>query len=122
MPHGRAVDSVLGWGSELAHQALLAWLRQRRELWPASLNRHVLISRTTALGTEPVSHYYLKKHLLLRGVHLERIRADRVLHEALVVGPDPLHLGLVFNLSDDAAVAYAYAARALLPCPIELDC
>jgi hypothetical protein len=37
--------------------------------------------------------------LLYQGVHLEHIRGDRVLHEALTVGADPLHLTLVFNLS-----------------------
>ena len=34
-------------------------------------------------------------------------RADRILHEALAVGPDPLHLSLVFNLSHTTASRYA---------------
>ncbi|MET7727315.1 TetR family transcriptional regulator [Streptomyces mirabilis] len=83
---------------ELPHQTLLAWLAQRRTAWPTTPNRHVLINAKTALGTGPVSPEYLKRHLLHQGVHLERIRGDRVLHEALTVGADPLHLGLVFNL------------------------
>jgi hypothetical protein len=32
------------------------------------------------------------------------IRSDRILHEALTVGPDPLHLALVFNLSQQPQV------------------
>src|SRR5664279_5624165 len=27
------------------------------------------------------------------------LRGDRILHEALTIGPDPLHLAMVFNLS-----------------------
>jgi hypothetical protein len=68
----------------------------------------------TALGTGPVSAEYLKRHLLHQGVYLERIRGDRVLHEALTVGADPLHLALVFNLSHTAASRYATIAQNLL--------
>jgi integrase len=104
---------------ELPHRALLAWLEHRRATWPLTANRHVLISQRTALGTGPVCHYYLKRHLLLRGVHLEHIRADRVLHEALTVGPDPLHLALVFNLSHTTANRYAAIAQKLLDDQLE---
>lgn len=79
---------------ELPHQRLLAWLAQRRITWPKTPNRHVLINAKTALGTGPVSAEYLKRHLLHQGVYLERIRGDRVLHEPLTVGADPLHLTL----------------------------
>ncbi|MEU0822400.1 hypothetical protein [Streptomyces mirabilis] len=72
---------------ELPHQTLLAWLAQRRTAWPKTPNRHVLINAKTALGTGPVSPEYLKRHLLHQGVHLERIRGDRVLHEALTSAP-----------------------------------
>ncbi|NGO08303.1 integrase [Streptomyces sp. HC44] len=99
---------------ELSHQTLLAWLAQRRNTWPKTPNRHVLINAKTALGTEPVSAEYLKRHLLHQGVYLERIRGDRVLHEALTVGADPLHLALVFNLSHTAASRYATIAQDLL--------
>ncbi|WP_327248912.1 hypothetical protein [Streptomyces sp. NBC_01320] len=99
---------------ELPHQTLLAWLAQRGITWPKTPNRHVLINAKTALGTGPVSAEYLKRHLLRQGVHLERIRGDRVLHEALTVGSDPLHLALVFNLSHTTASRYATIAQNLL--------
>ncbi|MET8948537.1 hypothetical protein ABZX30_34700 [Streptomyces sp. NPDC004542] len=67
---------------ELPHHTLLAWLAQRHTTWPKTPNRHVLINAKTALGTGPVSPEYLKRHLLHQGVYLERIRGDRVLHEA----------------------------------------
>jgi hypothetical protein len=99
---------------DLTHQTLRTWIEHRRARWPHSPNRHVLISPRTALGTGPVSRTYLHRHLLGDEVDLERIRRDRVLHEALTAGPDPLHLSLVFNLSHSTASSYAYAADKLL--------
>jgi integrase len=68
---------------ELTRDALLGWLRYRRVTWPDTANRHVLVSRISALGSEPVSADFLDKHQL-RGISLERIRRDRILQEALV--------------------------------------
>ena len=81
---------------ELTCDALLAWLGYRRATWPDTANRHVLVSRISALGTRPVSPDYLDKHQL-HGISLEHIRRDRILHEALATGADPLHLALVFQ-------------------------
>jgi hypothetical protein len=86
--------------------------------WPDTANRHVLVSRISALGTRPVSPDYLDKHQP-RGVSLEHIRRDRILHEALATGADPLHLALVFNIDHTNAMAYANAARNLLTSPAE---
>ena len=82
-------------------------------------NRHVLVSTATATGAAPVSDYYLTWHLLFRGIQLEQIRGDRVLHEALAVRADPLHLAAVFHLSTTTAITYADIAQALLERPVE---
>ncbi|WP_198145433.1 hypothetical protein [Frankia sp. EAN1pec] len=66
---------------EMTHQLLLTWLEHRRTSWPHTPNRHVLVNERTALGTGPISPNYLHQHLLRHGVRLDRIRADRVLHE-----------------------------------------
>ena len=87
--------------------------------WPRTPNRHVLISEKTALGTEPVTSSYLNWQLRRHGISVERIRRDRVLHEALTTGPDPLHLALVFNLSHTTASRYAAIAQDLLDDQIE---
>jgi integrase len=100
---------------ELTRDALLAWLDYRRATWPDTANRHVLITRKSALGTGPVSASYLARHQ--RGISLEHIRRDRILHEALATGADPLHLALVFNIDHTNAMAYANAARNLLTGP-----
>jgi hypothetical protein len=41
------------------------------------------------------------------------IRRDRILHEALTGRPDPLHLSLMFGISDRPASQYARIARDL---------
>jgi hypothetical protein len=102
--------------SELTRNALVAWLEYRRASWPGAANRHVLISRISALGTRPVAPDYPGKRQL-RGLSLERIRRDRILQEALATGADPRQLTLVFNIGHTNAVAHANAARNLLSGP-----
>ncbi|MFE9257042.1 hypothetical protein [Streptomyces sp. NPDC006879] len=52
--------------------------------------------------------------MLHQGVYLERIRGDRILHEAPTVGTDPLCLAPVFNMSRTAAIRYATIAQNLV--------
>ena len=96
----------------------MAWLGYRCATWPDTANRQVLVSRISALGTGPVPPDYLVKHRP-RGISLEHIRRDRILHEALAAGADPLHLALVLNIDHTNAMAYANAARNLLSSPAE---
>jgi len=103
---------------DLTRNALLAWLEYRRATWPDTANRHVVVSRISALGTRPVSADYLDKHQP-HGISFERIRRDRILQEALATGADPVHLALVFNIDHTNAMAYANAARSLLSSPAE---
>ncbi len=76
----------------------------------------MLISRKTALGTGPVTRSYLNWNLQRHGVSIERIRRDRVLHEALTARADPLHLALVFGLSHTTASRYT-----LIACDLRAD-
>jgi integrase len=99
---------------ELTHRALRAWLDHRRATWPRTPNRHVLISAKTALGSGPVSRGFLAWNLQRHGVNIERIRRDRVLHEALTARADPLHLALAFCLSHATASKYTLMACDLL--------
>ncbi|MET9359186.1 hypothetical protein ABZY14_40765 [Streptomyces sp. NPDC006617] len=100
--------------ADLTRTALRAWLEERRSRWPHTLNRHVLLSRVSANGTGPVSPYFLKRQLTLHGVSLDRVRANRVLGEALATGADPIHLTTLFDLSETTAVKYTILARQLL--------
>lgn len=99
---------------DLSHRALRAWLDHRRTTWPHTPNRHVLISEKTALGEGPVTKGYLDFHLRPHGVSAERIRRDRILHEALTGRPDPLHLSLMFGISHTTASKYTLIAYDLL--------
>jgi integrase len=101
----------------LSHQALRAWLDYRRATWPHTPNPHVLISVKTSLGDGPVTRGYINFYLTPHGVSVERIRRDRILHEALTGRPDPLHLILMFGISERPASQYARIARGLLAEP-----
>jgi hypothetical protein len=114
LPNRRiTLDGVAQPIASLTHQALRAWLDYRRHSWPHTPNRHLIISRGTAHGIGPVGRNYLTERLLPPGVAIDRIHRDHVLHEALSIGPDPLHLSLIFNLAQTAAGTYATFARAL---------
>ena len=74
------------------HEALIEWLQQQQATWPHTPNRHVLVSAVIATGTAQISDYYLSWQLSPRGVQLEQIRGERVLHEAQAVRADLLNL------------------------------
>jgi hypothetical protein len=61
-------------------------------------------------------NFHLKPH----GVSVERIRRDRILHEALTGRPDPLHLTLMFGISERPASQYTRIARDILAEPLLL--
>lgn len=104
---------------DLVHQLLRAHLTERQRLWPHTPNRHILLSRASAAGIDPVSDYYLSWHLSMQDVPLEHLRADRVLHEAVAVDADPLHLAQAFNLCTQTAIDYSEIARNLAARPVE---
>ncbi|GLY71113.1 hypothetical protein [Amycolatopsis taiwanensis] len=93
------------------HRPLREWLTKRHQLWPHTPNRHVLLSLATAAGTEPVSDYFLSWHLSMQNVALERLRADRIVHEALAVNADPLHLVAAFKVCMQTAVEHRHRAQ-----------
>jgi len=97
-----------------ADRLLREWMHHRRDIWPQTPNRHLILSRSSAHGVDPVGRTYLTDQLLPPGITIERIRTDRVLHEAVTVGGDPLHLALVFNLAHTTAGRYAGFAKPLL--------
>ncbi|MER6076272.1 hypothetical protein ABT187_47670 [Streptomyces sp. NPDC001817] len=99
---------------DLTHRLLLAWLQHRHDRWPDSPNPHLLVNRKTAVTTVPVSDTWIKQPFRGRPGTAERLRRDRQLEEALTHGPDPLHLAVVFGISEKTAMRYADSARTLL--------
>ena len=53
------------------------------------------------------------------GCSVDRIRADRILHQAVTAGPDPLRLTLDFGISHNTAARYATVAEHLLSDELE---
>ena len=70
-------------------------------------------------GAAPVSQVFVNLGIQRTGCSVDRIRADRTLHEALTAGPDPLHLTLVFGISHNTAGGYAAIAEHLLSDELE---
>jgi hypothetical protein len=98
---------------DLTRRLLTEWLDHRRARWPHTANRHLLVSKHSALGTGPVSAPWIRE---LRGLPatLDRLRIDRQLEEALACDADPLHLAAVFGVDASTAIRYATNARLLL--------
>lgn len=99
---------------DLSHDTILEWLDQRRTRWPHTANPYLLINRLTALETGPVSRVWITRAFWGLTATLERLHIDRQLEEALVHGPDPLHLTAVFGIHENTAIRYAHAARQIL--------
>jgi integrase len=104
---------------DLTRQALIDYLAYRRDRWPDTANPHVIITQHTTYETGPISSSRFGKAFFGLKASPDRLRIDRQLEEALVHGPDPLHLATVFGVSEKTAIRYAAAARQLLATPIE---
>ncbi len=61
----------------------------------------------------PVSGVWINRELRGQAATLERLRADRQLHEARATGADPLHLTAVSGIHETTAMRYALSARQL---------
>lgn len=99
---------------DLTRQMILNWLGYRRSRWPDTANLHLVINQQTAMETGPVSKVHLTDAFRGQAATLERLRVHRQLDEALTMGPDPLHLAVVFGLDPKTAIRYAEHARQLL--------
>ncbi|MGV9879626.1 hypothetical protein [Streptomyces sp. NPDC003006] len=106
---------------DLTLKLLLEWLEHRRKRWPSTANLHLLVNSKTAMGTSRVSNHWISAPMRGQKATLERLRVDRQLEEAMVQGPDPLHLAEVFGLHEKTAMRYADSARALLDQAAETD-
>jgi integrase len=99
---------------DLTMKLLLDWLEHRRSRWPNTANLHLLINNQTANTTGRASNHWISAPMRGQDATLERLRVDRQLEEAMVKGPDPLHLAEVFGFDEKTAMRYADSARALL--------
>jgi integrase len=110
--HARRLD-------DLTRQVVGDYLAARRRRWPHTANPHLLLNAQTGHDDRAVSDSWLRQHFKGVGVTLNQLRMDRQLEEALVHGPDALHLMAVFGIAENTAVRYANAARQLLESELE---
>lgn len=99
---------------DLAYDAIVTYLKYRRDRWPMTRNRHLLISQQTAYTEQAVSHTWQKKQIKTLGITLGRLRQDRLMEELITCGPDPLHFQIVFGVGETTAIKYVTAAKRLL--------
>jgi integrase len=90
----------------LTRGQLRAWLRLRRQQWPASANPYLLVNHSTAGGLTPVTRHYVQEVFQRLGVTAQDLRVDRLLAEVHATGGDPLKLTLLFGISDPTAIRY----------------
>ena len=99
-------------GPDTTHALAVAWLQQRRRLWPHTTNPHLLISQITAADSTdpPIAHTVTDATFQRLGISPGRLRRDRILDEAHHTA-DPVHLMRVFGIGAKAAMTYIQAAH-----------
>ncbi|MFJ5307943.1 hypothetical protein [Streptomyces sp. NPDC088350] len=90
-------------------QAIREYRCYRDTRWPSSSNPHLLRTQQTARRDTPVSKFWLKGLFKNLPATADSLRQDRVLEEATAVGPDPLHIATMFNLSSETSMRYIRA-------------
>jgi integrase len=89
-----------------------AWLRERAQRWPHSINPHLLVSQQTAVDPSqpPVCRFTVQALFFPLGITPGQLRADRILDEARHTA-DPVHLMRLFGMADNTAMKYVYTAH-----------
>ncbi|MDE0805602.1 MAG: hypothetical protein OSA99_20060 [Acidimicrobiales bacterium] len=89
-------------------QRVGAWLDHRNQRWPDSTNPHLFIHFRTAGRLEPVGNRWIYLTVDLPG-GTQRLRADRILHEAAATGGDARRLCDLFGIGINQASRYIAA-------------
>ncbi|MCX5345807.1 site-specific integrase [Streptomyces atratus] len=97
---------------ELTMALATAWIAERFERWPDGTNRHLIVSRQTAIDDlhPTISTEVTNKPFQRIGIPAGKLRQDRILDEARHTA-DPVGLMRVFGLSNASATKYVAAAH-----------
>lgn len=99
---------------EAVHRLTQHWLDHRHRQWPRTQNRHLFVSRNTALRPDQaMSPYGLTTVFRRVGISASKLRADRIYDEAIHTA-DPVVLMKVFGIRVTSAVHYVRAAHPTL--------
>jgi hypothetical protein len=97
---------------QLTKDAIISYLAYRTRRWPRTANRHLLLSRLSALQDGPVSPWWISERIIRWKSTLAELRQDRVLEEAAATGTrDPMHIAMMFGLHPNTAQRYVDAAH-----------
>lgn len=94
--------------AEPVRERLAAWLDERADRWPDTINPHLFINKNTAVRTCPVSSGWISATI---GIPARTIRQDRILDEALATRGDIRRLCDLFGLTVGTATRYASPAE-----------
>jgi integrase len=97
---------------EVTHDLARGWLHERHQLWPDTVNPHLLITASGAYATPPgpIAAATINRIFRQLGLQPSTLRQDRILDEARETA-DPLYLMRVFGISATTAMKYVYAAH-----------
>lgn len=90
--------------TQLTLKLTLHWPEHRRNRWPNTARLHLLITNQTADTTGRASNHWISAATRGQDATLDRLRVDPRLEEAMVKGPDPLHLAEVSGLDEKTAM------------------
>jgi hypothetical protein len=82
---------------------LNTWLADRARRWPNTINPYLFISSRTAVRTTAVTAAWIIDKV---GLSPQKIREDRILHEAIATGGDTRRLCDLFGISIPTAQRY----------------
>ncbi len=94
--------------AQWARQRIAAWLDHRNRKWPESANPHLFIHFRTAGRLEPVGNRWIYLTVGMPG-GTQRLRADRILHEAAATEGDARRLCDLFGIGINQASRYVDA-------------
>ena len=95
---------------KLTRDAITSYLAYRTRRWPLTPNRHLLLSKLSALQDGPVSSWWISERITRWNSTLTALRQDRILEEATAAGTrDPMHLASMFGLHPNTAQRYVNA-------------
>lgn len=97
---------------KLTRDAITGYLAYRTARWPLTANHHLVLSKLSALGTGPVSSWWISEQIRLWKSTISELRQDRILEEAAASAiRDPMHLAMMFGLHPNTAQRYVDAVH-----------
>lgn len=106
---------------QLTKDAITSYLAYRTRRWPLTANRHLLLSRLSALQDGPVSPWWISQRITRWKSTMTELRQDRILEEAAAATRDPMHIATMLRAAPQHRPALR-RCRPRTPRPGAPDC